>query len=490
VLQLTPPEMDRVAGVMVGMAAGDALGAGYEFGPPSPPVPEMIGGGLGDWQPGEWTDDTQMALCVAESAATGRLDPEVVAARFLYWYRSGPADVGVQTRAVLSSTTTPAAVAGRAAAYFDVHPSRAAGNGSLMRTAPVALAHLGDDRAIAAAARDISNLTHADPIAGDACVLWCIAIDRAIRQSRLDGAHDGLTLLPAERRTFWTERLAEAESQPPNAFNPNGYVVDAFQAASSAVARTPIPDGPACRHLHDALHTAVGIGDDTDTVAAIAGALLGARWGATAVPARWQTRLHGWPGEYRTSDLVRLAVLSARRGRSDRAGWPATSSLAGYYHKHFPARPLMVALAEDPGVRLGNVAGLSLLTDHPADVVVSLCRIGAADIPAGVIHHQVGLIDEPGREFNPNLDFLLADLAEQIAGWRTAGKTVFVHCVRAESRTPTVAAAYLAHRDRLSGRAAIERVTLVLPNGQPNPGFIAALTRSWPEQSPAGDTDR
>jgi ADP-ribosylglycohydrolase len=475
---------------MVGMAAGDALGAGYEFGPPSPAVPQMIGGGLGDWQPGEWTDDTQMALCVAETAATGRLDAEMVAARFLDWYDSGPADIGVQTGAVLSSAETPSGVAGRAAAYFEAHPTRSAGNGSLMRTAPVALAHLGDDGALAATARDISKLTHADPIAGDACVLWCIAIDRAIRQTRLDGAHDGLALIPAERRTFWTERIEEAESRPPSDFNPNGYVVHAFQAAYSAIARTPIPDGPACRQLQDALHTAVGIGDDTDTVAAIAGALLGARWGATAVPARWQTMLHGWPGHYRTSDLVRLAVLTARRGRPDGAGWPAAPSLAGYYAEHFPAPPLMVGLAEDPGVRVGNVAGLPLLGDHPADVVISLCRIGADDIPAGVVSHQVGLIDEPDPGSNPNLDYLLADLADQIAVWRTAGKTVFVHCVKAESRTPAVAAAFLAQRDQLSGVAALERIRAVLPDSRPNPGFTAALTRSWPESSGRGDTDR
>jgi ADP-ribosyl-[dinitrogen reductase] hydrolase len=77
--------LDRCAGVMVGLAAGDALGAGYEFNPVVPAKIGMIGGGLGPWEPGEWTDDTQMALCIAEVAATGRLDAEAVGQRFLDW---------------------------------------------------------------------------------------------------------------------------------------------------------------------------------------------------------------------------------------------------------------------------------------------------------------------------------------------------------------------------------------------------------------------
>jgi ADP-ribosyl-[dinitrogen reductase] hydrolase len=76
-----------------------------------------------------------------------------------------------------------------------------------MRTAPVALAHLGDDAAIADASRAVAALTHADPLAGDSCVLWGIAIDRAIRDERLDGVRDGLASLPQERRGFWSDAL-------------------------------------------------------------------------------------------------------------------------------------------------------------------------------------------------------------------------------------------------------------------------------------------
>ena len=252
-------------------------------------------------------------------AARGDLDPEAAGEEFLAWYRSGPADVGIQTRAVLSSARTAAELPDRAAAYYRAHPDRSAGNGSLMRTAPVALAHLGDDQAIALAAREISSLTHADLIAGDACVLWCVAIDRAVRQERLDGITDGLAMIPVARRTSWERHIGQAFTAPPTSFTPNGYVVTALQAALAAVHQTPTLRARPGDHLADALQAAVAIGDDTDTVATTAGALLGARWGAAAVPKEWRRQLHGWP-EHQTHDLECLALQIARNAPGLRQG--------------------------------------------------------------------------------------------------------------------------------------------------------------------------
>ena len=305
---------DRVAGALVGLAAGDALGAGYEFGSPPDGDADMIGGGLGPWEPGEWTDDTQMAICIAAVTAQGPLDPVAVGERFLAWLRSDPPDVGISTRAVLGAAGTGAELPRAARDYLAAHPKGGAGNGALMRTAPVALAHLGDDEEIAVSARTVAELTHADPLAGDSCVLWCIAVDRAVREGRLDGVWDGLALLPDERRDRWRGLVEQAETDPTTTFTPNGFTVTAFQAAHSAITQTPVPDeGPAERHLVDALQAAVHIGDDTDTVAAIAGALLGARWGASAVPIRWRRMLHGWPG-MDADDLERLALRTAGLG--------------------------------------------------------------------------------------------------------------------------------------------------------------------------------
>ncbi len=314
VIQLGPVEADRAAGALVGLAAGDALGAGYEFGPALTVTPEMIGGGIGYWAPGEWTDDTQMAICVAEVTATGAVDLVAIADRFLAWLADDPRDVGIQTRAVLGGATSGADLVGRAASHFARHPDNAAGNGSLMRTAPVALAHLGDDDAIAESARGVSLLTHGDPLAGEACVLWCIGLDRAVREGRLDGVVDGLELLAPASRDRWARHLEKAETKSPTEFAPNGFVVTALQAAYAAVCQTEVPSGPeAGTHLQRALERAVQIGNDTDTVAAIAGQLLGARWGASAVPPHWRNLLHGWPG-YRADDLSRLAVLTLGGG--------------------------------------------------------------------------------------------------------------------------------------------------------------------------------
>jgi ADP-ribosyl-[dinitrogen reductase] hydrolase len=301
---------DRIVGALLGMAAGDALGAGYEF--EHPPFDEigMIGGGLGPFAPGEWTDDTSMAICIAQVTAIGSLELPAVGERFLAWARSGPADIGTSTRAVLGQAATGVELEAVAAAYFASHPGGAAGNGALMRTAPVALAHLGDDPAIARAARAVAGLTHADPLAGDSCVLWCIAIDRAVREQRLDGVRDGLAFLPTDRRGSWKGLLEAAETAPPTTFTPNGFTVTALQAAYAAIVQTPIrPDDPA-DHLRAALDAAVRIGHDTDTVAAIAGAVLGACWGASAIPPSWRGILHGWPG-LTGDDLADLAVATA-----------------------------------------------------------------------------------------------------------------------------------------------------------------------------------
>jgi ADP-ribosylglycohydrolase len=478
--------LDRCAGILLGLAAGDALGAGYEFGTPPSGDASMKGGGLGGWEPGEWTDDTQMAICIAEETATGTVKPVAMAVRFLEWYRSGPADVGIQTRSVLSGSAEANEVATRAADYFTSHPDHSAGNGSLMRTAPLALAGLGDDERLVELAMSVSALTHADPVAGEACALWCVAIDRAIRQGTLHGVRDGIELLPADRRSYWEERLEEVEAGPPSRFSPNGFVVSAFQAALAAIWHTPVPTGDEpCLHLQQALQAAVQIGEDTDTVAAIAGSLLGARWGASAVPVEWRAMLHGQPGaygppDYTSQDLVRLAVMSARRGKPDSVGWPEAGDLTSYYVEDWSVAPVAQPLEEDPGVLLGNVFGAA---EASADVTVSLCRMGRAQLDA--VNHPVRVelgLEDVGRSVNANLEFTFRDLAQAMVRWRNEGKTVLVHCVRAEHRTPAVGAAYLAEKSGLSGREALRRVCMQLPMAAVNPVFEEALERVWPNE--------
>jgi ADP-ribosyl-[dinitrogen reductase] hydrolase len=476
-----PVLKDRAAGALVGLATGDALGAPYEFHTPGPASAEMKSSPI--WEKGEWTDDTDMAICIAEELATGEFDPHRIGDRFLDWFNHGPKDVGILTRAVLRGARSGAELAQRAKGYFEDNPKGAAGNGSLMRTSPVALAFAGDDDALTSGATSVSDLTHADPLAAQACVLWCIAIDRAISDGRLDGAREGLDLLAADERKQWAQWLDEAESEPPASFTGNGFVVRALQAAHASIHQTPIPeDAEPCEHLQAALQTAVSIGDDTDTVAAIAGSLLGARWGASAIPLEWKRWLHGWPG-YRARDLMRLAVLTYSKGRADNVGWPEAKTLMPYYKKQWPHDATVVPLPNSEQVAMGNVGALELPEVARYDVVLSLCRIGTEDGPSDKELHEVWLMDEADPGENPNLSFLLRDIAAFIEARRAEGKKVFFHCVRAESRTPTIAAAYVAQRDTISASEAMDQIQETWPSARINPGFAEALRQVWPDSS-------
>lgn len=300
-MELTAAQLDRAGGVLLGTATGDALGAGYEFQPPRglELAVEMVGGGGFRWAPGEWTDDTSMAIAIAEVAATGAdlRDPEAQAHIVRRWsdWSSTANDVGIQTRAVLSELGPDATAAEAAESARRVHErtGRSGGNGSLMRTAPVALAYLDDEDALVEAANSLSALTHHDPEAGEACVLWCVATRHAVLTGELDIRRGQHRVAPV-----WSERLDVAEASAPADFPKNGWVVEALQAAWSAITSS---DG-----LAAGLDAAVRAGNDTDTVAAIAGGLLGAVHGATAVPHEWRKVLHGWPG-LRADGLVELA---------------------------------------------------------------------------------------------------------------------------------------------------------------------------------------
>ena len=316
---------DRALGAVLASACGDALGAPYEFGPAMAgehPV-EMRGGGPFGWEPGEWTDDTSMAIPVLEAVANGarwnepRTHGRLLAA-WSDWAQDAP-DVGAQTRAVLGRMTANTEDAAKAAARA-VHEQngQSAGNGSLMRTTPLVLGFLGDGarKNLAVAARRVSDLTHHEDDAGDACVLWTVAIRHAIRRGKLD-VRRGVPMLPRERRTLWLDRIAEAESSTPEDHTEaNGWVVASLQ---SAVAAITLGDG-----VVDTLERAVRGGGDTDTVAAITGGLAGALAGASALPEQWTTLVHGWPGK--RLDWVRALAVRAIERTPGPLGIPARRS--------------------------------------------------------------------------------------------------------------------------------------------------------------------
>ncbi|MDH6228156.1 ADP-ribosylglycohydrolase family protein [Streptomyces sp. MJP52] len=475
---LDAQRMNRAAGVLLGAAVGDALGVPYEFQPSmgDEQTPQMIGGGPFAFAPGEYSDDTQMQLCVAEVAASGAdlrsaeaLDR--IAANFLGWYGGNPKDVGNQTRHILGAAARAKGSPGEAMLavsrrHAAANPDSSAGNGSLMRTGVVALAHLDDVHAMAEAAAAVSSLTHADQDCVDACVLWCSGIRTAVLDGGFGGVRAGLALLPAERRALWAARLDEAEAHEPRHFGPkSGWVVAALQAAWSAITRTPVPahdpgkgSFPA-QHFRLALEAAVRTGHDTDTVAAIAGALLGARWGCSGIPLAWQGKVHGWPG--RTgADLVAMAALTACRGADASNGWPSARRLDATGQT-----PFAIEHPHDAGVLLGSLATTQEPGGVDVDAVVSLCRTGSGPVLDGkqAEHVRVWLVDQNGA--NANLHFVVDQAAREVLRLRQEGKRVLLHCHAGQSRTPAVAAVYGHLATGLDGETALKDLRNALTGG-------------------------
>src|SRR5688572_17535341 len=304
----------RAAGALVGSAVGDALGAPFEFGPagkfsarfPSPARgvrTEMCGGGSLGWEPGEFTDDTQMALLVASSLVErDGLDEADMFIRFRTWLKAGPPDVGIQTRAVLGSGR-PWDVA--AAEHF-ARSGHAAGNGSLMRTTPAAIRFARDGReATMAAARRLSALTHGDPSAGEGCAIFHelmrVALDGDDPLAAIPGA---LELVLPEHWERWATVLAPGWA-PEQATESNGAVWPTLGQAVWALRHG--------RDFAEVMRRVIDLGGDTDTVAAVAGGLAGAVFGMGGIPSRWASVVHGRvPGHgdrvWRVADLQQLAA--------------------------------------------------------------------------------------------------------------------------------------------------------------------------------------
>lgn len=474
-VRLTAVQLDRAVGAIIASAAGDALGAPYEFGPARPDdfIPAFGTGSFGH-EHGEWTDDTAMAIAILEAIAAGRSlrDPDTlsdVARRWQDWSLTAR-DVGVQTRAVLDgfpedgSGITEETMRAQALQVFE-QTGHSGGNGSLMRTGPIALAYLrpGLEEPLLEAAGRVAQLTHWEDDNVDAVVLWCLAIRHAIFTGALD-PRAGLSFIPEERRARWSGLIDEATADgthPRDFHEKNGWVVRAFQAALSAVS--------GATSVRDALYRAVRGGGDTDTVAAIAGSLAGAVWGASQVPLAWQRELHGWPG-YDVNDLTRLAVLASRRGKADEIGWPTIDAVPTAGLPHTPP----VQHPDDPGVWLGSQSALGELPRR-VRAVVSLSRVGRREVPEGLESVRVWLLDQP--DLNASLDVTLADAADVIATLRAQGKEVFVHCADAGSLTAAVAALYaMLHRGVPAERAWAD-VERVLPHVDPAPLLRDAVHR-------------
>jgi len=274
---------DRFRGALLGLAVGDAVGTSVEFSPPGSfaAVTDMVGGGPFRLPAGAWTDDTSMALCLAESLVErSDFDPVDQLERYVRWYRDGHwsstgacFDIGNATRAALERFERT-----REPYPGDAAPA-AAGNGPLMKLAPVVLAFASrpDDAVLHAGAS--ARTTHGAPEAIDACRWFARLLCSAL------AGEDPLALRPADELHPKVATVAAGsfkEREPP-AIRGGGYVVDALEAALWAVRSTAT--------FEAAVLAAVNLGDDADTTAAICGQLAGAVYGLEGIPARWRERV-------------------------------------------------------------------------------------------------------------------------------------------------------------------------------------------------------
>ncbi|QNP75937.1 ADP-ribosylglycohydrolase family protein [Streptomyces roseirectus] len=317
----TPYRLSRATGAVLGSAVGDALGAPFEFGPegafsarfpPGVRAVEMCGGG--GWDPGEATDDTQMAVLVGESLLEcDGFDPADVFRRFRRWAAGDPKDIGLQTEAVLTGGD-PWDTA--AALHFQVS-QRAAGNGALMRAATSAVYFAGRGRAATLdVGRGLAALTHGDRAAEEGTAALHELIRVALTgHDPLAAVPETVALLDAGHRARYAVVL-DPGWHPDLATEFNGAVWPCLGSAVWALRTTG--------SFEDALRAAIDLGGDTDTVAAVTGALAGAVYGVAGIPERWVRALHvplpGFGGRVlRAGELVELAGRLAARGLQEGA---------------------------------------------------------------------------------------------------------------------------------------------------------------------------
>ena len=283
-------QIDRYRGALLGLAVGDALGAPLEglragwF----EPVEEMVGGGFHGVEPGQWTDDTSMALCLAESLIErGGFDPIDQLERYRRWYREGYLSskdhcfgIGGTTRESIEcfeETGEP---------YGGTEDPNKAGNGSIMRLAPVPLFFAHDPREAIECSAESSRTTHAARNAVDACQYFGGLLVGAVNGTNKDELLSGrYSPVPG----LWEEQPLAPEidevaagsfknRQPPQ-IEGSGYVVRSLEAALWAFCNSSSFEGGCL--------LAVNLGDDTDTTGAVYGQLAGAFYGVEDIPERW-----------------------------------------------------------------------------------------------------------------------------------------------------------------------------------------------------------
>jgi ADP-ribosyl-[dinitrogen reductase] hydrolase len=292
---------------LLGLAVGDAVGTTVEFSPRGSfePLTDMIGGGPFGLKPGQWTDDTSMALCLAESLVEcGAFDPTDQMQRYVRWYRQGHLsptghcfDIGVTVHSALfrfeqdgdpfSGSTDP----------------MSAGNGSIMRLAPVVLRYHPDRGEVDRYAAESSRTTHGAEEAVAGCRILagilCALMDGVGKQEAV------LAVSPADWMSPALQAIAAGgyREKMPKDIRGSGYVVESLEAALWCFWTTD--------SFRDAVLTAANLGDDADTTAAVCGQLAGACYGREGIPEAWLEKLA--MREY-IEELSAALIAAGRRG--------------------------------------------------------------------------------------------------------------------------------------------------------------------------------
>ena len=285
---------ERYRGCLLGLATGDALGTSVEFSRPGSfvPVTDITGGGPFGLAPGEWTDDTAMALCLAESLIErDGFDPVDQLERYVRWWKEGHLssngrcfDIGNTVAAALErfiSTRLP---------FCGSTEPHSAGNGSLMRLAPVPLAFARKPSDAMALAGESSRTTHGARTAVDACRYFAGLLVGALSgepKEALLGPHFSPVRSSFDREPLSPEIAAVAAGsftrRKPPEIRGTGYVVESLEAALWAFHRSTT--------FHEGCLLAANLGDDADTTSAIYGQLAGAFYGEKGIPERWRARI-------------------------------------------------------------------------------------------------------------------------------------------------------------------------------------------------------
>lgn len=287
--------LTRARGALIGLAAGDALGTTLEFRPPGTftPLEDMVGGGPFRLAPGEWTDDTSMALCLAESLLERNgFDAADQLNRYVLWWQRGHHsstgrcfDIGNTVREALSAFLRHGDPR-----FSGAEHEQSAGNGSLMRLAPIPIFYVNDPRRAIELAAASSRTTHAHPEAIDACRYFAGLVVGAL-QGR--PKHELLAPLFSPDGETWRQQslappiheIANGSfmTREPPAIRGSGYVTRSLEAALWAFTKSTT--------FKDGALLAVNLGDDADTTGAIYGQIAGAFYGVDGIPEHWRAKL-------------------------------------------------------------------------------------------------------------------------------------------------------------------------------------------------------